>query len=533
MNFLPPFHRFTALLSFFTLPLAVQAQEPRNPLPFNLRNFPYIDVHVHSSLKPFNSRNVNQYSIWQEFDHDCDGELAKMFVNGTKAVPKTTQSHFESLVRGNVRVAYLSLVPLEKEMLHLRFINERKKGTATFACVTGAAFDSIVSHKTTMHYYNDLVANIRYVEAGAQKPYIIDGQEYTYELIQTADQLRRLLSNPHRLGIVLNIEGGHALGVSLEEQDISHTEAYEQFYLANVDRIKGIKPLVDGVAQRLVYPILSLNLNHFFWNGLSGQARTFSNFKNIVFQQNKGVDAGITPLGEKVVKRLLDKNNGRRILLDVKHMSLATRQWYYNYLDTLRQQGDTVAILSSHSSIAGLSWSDKKFLQNDNNAKLNNSYFHNWTLNLANEDILQIHQSKGLIGLILDKYRLMGDLTKKIVDATVEGSAQRRQAYAKVICLNIFACVQVVNLPTAWDIIAIGSDFDGMITPFETYTTSAEMPDLARDVYNFLQNPSDIFGVISQTEVERLMFGYTPERLIEKIMYTNALEFTLRNLPKK
>ena len=58
--------------------------------------------------------------------------------------------------------------------------------------------------------------------------------------------------------------------------------------------------------------------------------------QSFIFGAGKGVDEGMTPLGEKAVALLLDKSKGRRVLIDIKHISLKSRKWYYNYLKKLR-----------------------------------------------------------------------------------------------------------------------------------------------------------------------------------------------------
>lgn len=498
----------------------------------NVRAYPYADIHVHSAFKPFNSRHTGDYNMWDKIDHDCEGELSSMFVNGSKDVPKTSQCHLEGMARGNVRLGFLSLTPLEKSSIDVNFFNEKKKGIGTMACVSGIMLDRIIDKNETIDYYADFVENIFFVERDAEKPHYIDGVPYTFEIVRTAGQLERIMRDPQKMAIILNIEGGHTLGHSLEPSDISGTLAYENYYLANVDRIKGAKPLTDGSLRVLEYPILSMNINHFFWNGLSGHAKTFTAAQNMIFGQNKGLDMGMTPLGEKVVKRMLDRTQGRRVLVDIKHMSVEARKWYYDYLQTLRKKGDTVAVVSSHSTVAGLSWEDKEFQKKDNAAKLKNAYLHTWTISLCDEDVQEIHKSKGVLGIMLDKNKLVGDLGKKAYDETIPGSVQRRKVAVKILWMNIFACIRAVNERSAWDIITIGSDFDGMISPFEFYPRSNEMPDMAADMLDFLKNPSDIFNLFTKSEVERLMFGYTPEEIMRKVFFDNAYQFALRNLPK-
>ncbi|WCL80190.1 membrane dipeptidase [Saprospira sp. CCB-QB6] len=514
---------------FFLLGLSLSAQESYQ---FNVTDFPYTDVHLHSALKPFNSLDVCSYSIWEPINHNCEGKLSKLFVSSSKEVPRYSQCHFEGLMRGNVGLGFLSLTPLEKGMMHVRLLNEKKKGKGTMACVSGVEFDDMPCRKEQINYYEDLRANIAYVLEGEGQNYYMYGEPKQYEVAQSSEHLQSLLADEHKLAIVLNIEGGHSLGLSLEENDISQTEEYAELYLKNVDRMKGVLPLTEGGDDYLEHPVLSMNINHFFWNGLGGHARTFSGLQNFVFGGKKGVGEGLTPLGEKVIKKMLDQENGRRILVDVKHMSLDARLWYYNYLEELRAQGDTVGIISSHSTVAGCSIYDKAYSRKDNKAKNKNAYLNRWTISLADEDIRQIHQSKGIVGIMLDKYRLMGNKAKKAVGETVEGSAQRRKLYVQVIMANVFATVKAVNEPSAWDILALGSDFDGMIAPFECYASSADMPVLAQDIYAFLSEPEAIFDLFTKEEVEALMFDLSPEEILRKFMYENGRNFALRNLPK-
>lgn len=512
------------------LAYAQPSSPPPAPLPFNARSFPYVDVHIHPSVKPFNSRYIRPYTMWEIIDHDCDGKMSNLFINGSKDVPKTTQCNLERLAKGNVKFGYLSLIPLEKESLEAAFFNEKKKGVATMSCVAGVDLSKLPKRKEGMDYYKDLADNILYVKEGQSKPHYIDGQAHTYQIIQTAEQLEKVTQTPNTIGLVLNIEGGHAIGHSIVREDISKSISYEKYCLANVDRLKGSKPLEDGKKDLLEFPILSLGLTHFFWNGLCGHARNFMGAQKIVFGQQKGLNEGITPLGEKVIKRLLDKSHGRRIFLDIKHMSVASRKWYYQHLESLRQKGDTVPVFSSHSAMTGWSFEDKEFQRPDNNGKLKDAYLFNWTIGLSSEDIREAHLTKGLLGLIFDKNRLMGGKAEKLVEETVVGSNQRRRIYQQVIWANFFTAVKTINDKSGWDILAVGSDYDGMITPFEFYPTSKEMPYLVKDMHDFLSAPTDIFTLFSKEEVERLMFGYTPEQILEKIFYSNAYEFTRRAL---
>lgn len=518
-----------ALLLFLFLVIGIQT-ELKAQDEFHVHSFSYTDIHMHACIKPYNSRHTGNYSIWEQIDHHCEGDMSNLFLNGSKEVPRTSQCHLEGLVKGNVQVAYLSLTPLEKGMMDAKLLNEKKKGLQTMACVSGVQSEKAVLKDETINYYEDLVNNIKYVEDGEKTPYYIAGKGYTYEVIRSGQHLKEVLADPLKIALILNIEGGHTLGHSLEPDDISHTLAYQNLYLNNLDRLKGLKPIQDGSIEVLEYPFLSMNINHFFWNGLGGHARTFSAAQNFIFGGKKGENEGLTDFGKKVIKRMLDKSEGRRIIVDIKHMSLDSRNWYFNYLRELRAKGDTVGIISSHSTVAGISKKSKAYQAKDNKSKNKNAYLNLWSISLCDEDVQEIHASKGIIGIMLDKYKLIGELGKKAIEETVEGSAQRRKLYAKIIWANIFECIDAVGKASAWDIIAIGSDFDGMIVPFETYPRSNEMPDMAQDLLDFLQNPEDIFDLFSKEDIQRLMFDLSPEDILKKVMHENGLNFAIRNL---
>ena len=131
---------------------------------------------------------------------------------------------------------------------------------------------------------------------------------------------------------------------------------------------------------------------------------------------------------------------------------------------------------------------------------------------------------------MLEKYKLIGELGNKAIRKSVEGSNQRRKLYVKFIMANILSCINAVNKADAWNIVSIGSDFDGLIVPFETYPRANEMVDLATDLYDFLKNPEAIFDLYSLEDVKKLMFDFTAEEILEKIMYKNGVEFATRNL---
>jgi microsomal dipeptidase-like Zn-dependent dipeptidase len=488
------------------------------------------DFHIHSSLKSFNAETVE--SPWVKMENDCMGHLVKWMVKVTKEMPKYSQANFEALVKANVRLACVSIVPIEKKMIMPSLVNDKKNHDTT-SCITGISkkYDYEQLKTEEINYFDDLVSHIEYLLSYNDKPHDVDGKSFTCKFPSSGLQLANMLQESDVLAVVLTIEGGHSLTHSIENKDVSNTLEFKELALNNVKKLKGILPLRDNdTAKTLDIPIFSLGLNHFFWNGLSGQARTLSKAQNLLMSQKSHIDEGIKPLGMAVVELLLKNTEGRRILIDIKHMSLATRKWYYDFVAKMRKQGDNIPILCTHSGIAGLSWNDAKYTHKDKKNKLHTSFLNNWTINLSNEDILEIYLSKGMIGLQLDKKKLCGSEALKLISSTYVGTKQRKQVYIKIIAANILTIIKAINNKKAWNILCIGSDYDGLITPFEIYPTSAEFGLLAMDLVNFFSNPVSISTLFSVEDIKKLMFGFTSMEIVERIMSSNLRNFMVEHL---
>jgi hypothetical protein len=488
------------------------------------------DFHIHSSLKSFNAETMD--SPWVKMENDCMGHLVKWMVKVTKEMPKYSQANFEALVKANVRLACVSIVPIEKKMIMPSLIKDKKSHDTT-ACITGISkkYDYEQLKTEEINYFDDLISHIEYLLSYKDKSHDVDGKPFTCKFPTSGVQLANMLQETDTLAVVLTIEGGHSLTHSIETKDVSDSPEFKILALKNVKKLKGILPFRDDDASKMLgIPIFSLGLNHFFWNGLSGQARTLSKAQNLLMSQNNHLDEGIKPLGMAVVELLLENTEGRRILIDIKHMSLATRKWYYHFVKEKRKKGDNIPIICTHSGIAGLSWNDEKYTHKDKKNKLHTSFLNNWTINLSNEDILEIYHSKGMIGLQLDKKKLCGKEALKLISSTFVGTKQRKQVYIKIIAANILTVIKAINHKKAWDILCIGSDYDGLVIPFDTYPTSAEFGLLATDLVNFFSNPVSISTIFSVEDIRKLMFGLTAKDVVEKIMSSNLRNFMIEHL---
>lgn len=508
----PYFHRL-----LFFLFLSVQSVTAQEKAPI------FADLHCHSLLKPY-------YSGWGEawgfHEHDCPLPGYSVVLEKAADVPKFTQSNFESLVYGGVRVAFVSITPLEIEMRHPKIFRDLERLHHTYACMVGMQPDWDFFLDKRVNYFEELCGSFRLLESGDGQLQEIGTDTLSYEVIRDAQHFRTTLADPQKLAVLVTIEGAHSLGEGPVTPEMVISPWYAEQVLENVDYLKGIRPLA-GTNQYLDYPVSIMTLNHFMWNGMSGHAKTFGTVQGYFLDQSEGLNGGVTHLGEQVIARLLDRTKGRRILVDVKHMSLESRKWYYQYVQQLRAQGDTVPIVATHVGIAGRSWEginpDKE--KQDKDAWLNQA-----SISLFEEDIRQIHLSGGVLGLMLDKYRCGGPKGNEWVDATREGSQQRREAYIHLLVANMLSVVDVIKAPTAWDIISIGSDFDGMINAMEPYDQGIKLPSLRDDLVAFFSDPQDIFDLFPKRKIQRYMFHLSPEELVDKVMGGNLVAFADRIL---
>ncbi|MFK7904016.1 MAG: hypothetical protein AB8B69_02780, partial [Chitinophagales bacterium] len=352
------------------------------------------------------------------------------------------------------------------------------------------------------------------------------------------------------------------LKIRFKDVNNSSSAIYQQLEAKFEKNIKEVKTLMGDQSTFFI------NLTHHFWNLLCGHAQSYSGLiANFAIKQKKGANKGFTTLGRKVMRLLLSRENGRRILIDTKHMSaLARKQFYDMWENEFAAQGDAFPIICSHAAVNGKGnfedevanfVSGKKKKDRDKDKK--KYYFNRWSINLYDKDIEMIHKSKGLIGLILHEDRIPGDAPKKMIDKALRelkkaekksgvGSKKHTQIkeyiqflYMQMLVANIFQIVKAVNQQTAWDIIGLGTDFDGIINSFECYDDFVALKKFPTELLQYLNRikaGDDRFAIVDKkakdkpnftiSELQRLMFGLSPQEIIDKIFHKNVEDFMER-----
>lgn len=468
-----------------------------------------VDIHCHPNLKAFNSGFPKPTkNMWEKIEHKIGSNtFSKQIDKLSKHVLKTSQSNFYELAEGDVRVVTISLYPLEKGFLHLRNIPQLLIGNnrinTMHEIVTGYDGKRMAYLKKTYRYYDDLLEEYEYVKANQGKS--PDGK-YSFSIVNNYKELEASLKKKNTIAGILSIEGAHVFGTGSPDVEKLNEADHKLLLSKHIEKVKSWE-----------HPPFTINLAHHFWNQLSGHATTMKAPVGALLNQNKGKDKGITSLGWHVIRELLSNKNGKRILIDTKHMSAVARKEYYEFINNYNSVtlNDTIPIISSHTGINGFSTLDSSIKQKDTTAKTKTHRLYRWSLNLSNEEIKHIHQSEGLIGLMMDKGNLGGMLTVQKISAITDLKKQS-QEFCKLFWDNVFQIIKAVEDKSVWNCICLGTDFDGSITHIDQYETAGKLPQFKQDLITFLET----------TEYHKeLWFKNSPTQLVHKIMQENVMRF--------
>lgn len=473
----------------------------------------FVDIHAHPTLRAYNSTfTTGQRNIWEKIENpDFQTPLGRWARLKSREVAKFSQANLYNYAEGQTRIIFDSLYPMEKGFLNFRKLPSamigKENADVLLKTVTGIDSAQLLALRKNPDYFHELMGQYAFLAKGqGQSP---DGK-YTYKLAGSYAEAQSIVkSDPNALAIVVTIEGGHALNCGLPNRKKGNS-AQSQALVENIGTIKSWK----------ASPFF-ITLAHHFYNELAGHTRSLKPIVSKLYNQKEGLDSGITDLGWTVVHELLAQDNGRRILLDIKHMSVKARKEYYQMLESHNRltRNERIPIICSHTGVNAFNTMKASKKKKDKARKMRNSEFHNWAINISDEEIRIIANTRGLIGIMVDKGILASHVRLRKI-SEFEDPAMIKEEMLEMIARNIFQIISAVGGKQAWDIIALGTDFDGSITHLDPYYEASKLPRLASDLTEFLQR---------RRYAENLWFGFEPEEMVRKIMQTNALEFLERN----
>lgn len=488
----------------------------------------FFDMGVYSTQKPFKSSKVQRYSLWERIENDCGLNLEEIPIELTGAfenIPRTSQSSIFDLVKGNVKISNQIISPTERQFMHSPFLTPGSS-SRIFGCLTGTSYREENFILNNVSYFGLVLANLAYLKEELQYSYNKNGHAYSCDFIRSKDDIEDILKDPSKVGILVSIGGGHSLGNFLYiEQGQVATEEYQALIVDNIRQLKGSVPIAAEPEEFLDIPIFSVSFGNYFEDGICGKTNRFSLAEEEAFKRPTNIDADITPLGQVAVKELLNKDRGRRILVDIGGMSILAREWYYKHVKDERFRKDTIPILATGVGISGLNKKDNLYGKLDKN-----EFFNHQSMNLCRQDLMTILESEGLIGISLERNKLMGPKFQERYNATVPNSADRYRVATEAVAANICKAIHMSNNIDAWNMICISTEFDAHGRYLDVYNSSNKMLDLHRHLLAFFSNPRDIKGIYTAKEIQNFMYNYTAEEIVDRIMYKNALKFTKKHL---
>ncbi len=465
----------------------------------------YIDLHCHSTLRPFGNtfKNDDRYNIKSKSSvwYYDKPSVADKFIDIEAGFAKYSQADFTTASKGNVTVLGISLYSPELEFF------DNKLGDKDFDkwienLITSYSKQRVAEITSPNYrYFDELQAQYKYLESLHSKTVVIDGVNHKFVMINKFDDFKDIKTsgNEKILAVFVNIEGGHSLGSG--QPNFENTEVQ---ILKNVDTIKKWK-----------FKPVYLTLTHHFINKLAGHCRSLPDAVNFLAPQQPGMNETIFPLGLKVIDKLLDNTNGKRILIDVKHLSIEGRKLYYELLQT-KYANQNIPIIYSHGGLNGLKTFDDAW------EIIPKTKFNNWDIGLFEEEVPIIAKSKGIIGLNMDE-RVMS--SKKELEET-KGNGSRfkmKTKFSKLIWNHIQRIAEILDekaLP-AWDFTSLGTDFDGQINAINGFWSLEYMNDLESFLNVHAQNYMKTANLKPQNMIPA-------NDIIQKFMYKNAEGFLKR-----
>ncbi len=366
--------------------------------------------------------------------------------------------------------------------------------------ITGVGKPRIDAVQAATDYFKDLEDEYNYLQQLDGQVITIDHLKYTYKMVNPGDDLEVLLeasADVFTIFVYISVEGCHALncGLNPQQQPCNPAEV-----LSNTQKLKNWqnKPLFVTFA-------------HHFYNELCGHAKSLTGLIGKTCDQSFGLNTGFTDLGKQVLKALLDNSEGKRILIDIKHMSKKSREEYFQLLDA-DYPDELIPIVASHGAVTGNQKDYDLFLNDD--------------INFSDDEILRIAKSRGLFGIQLDERRI----ASKTALNKAKGNISRKSLlynWSRLVWQQIKHIAELLDengLP-AWNIQCLGSDNDGIVNPLNGYWTSEEFDYLddylLKHAYNYEKD--------EMKNLKNSSNKIHAEEIVTRFMQLNIQEFMIKN----
>ncbi|WP_290797598.1 membrane dipeptidase [Flavihumibacter sp. UBA7668] len=512
---------------------------------------PIFDFHIHPSLKELLAPEEARLSPWSKIEAKLKigklfGQETQIGINSLFNHTLNSQANLSQLQQAGVNLAGIVLYSIEKNIA--RGVLERK--VASNGRINPLDPAVLISIRDTPSYYSWLCKNIDSLLKHSDS----EGGKARFRFINSINEYQPDATNIVH-GICM-IEGIHCL---MDDPDAPDAE--ESLF----------RNLAD-FQQRYKTKIFAINLAHMQAMPFFTHAFGIQFIKDELFYPKGN---GITQAGKRIVKELYKQN----ILTDLKHLSFVARQ---QLIELHKYSYPGIPLICTHAAFTGIS-SRNRYAQLyekpvermgvweirhvKRRGHLSNSAFNHSSINLYDEEVIDILRSGGLIGLSLDQ-RILGypaeiigyqwnifptdheyisaeealaffqpytdpsnvpiirdpesAQTGEEIQAQEPITSEIHYSYFLNQLIHFLHIVKQAGIPfnKAIGQICIGSDFDGLINPIDCCNNATEMPEFQYEIYRRLKRGRKIWkeSGIAKKEVDI-------EQLVDGLFYSNALHF--------
>jgi len=500
-------------------------------------NNTFADIHPHTSFK----YAYNEMDLWKSIN------IPHLLIERIIGMTAYSQSDFRRMALGGTQIAFVGLNAIEQRMSFMKDplgkIMDRLDSVTYF--LTKIPADSIDFIRSDQYdHYSQVLKEKDLLKSNQHRSRKIYFKKlkfikckfeivHNYNRIEEIIELNKNDKSQFTIAVVLTMEGIYNLGTGhLSFNGHNKFNVSEDRLLKRIDNLKGID---NDEGPGWQFSPVWMGLGHIFYNGIYGYPQALKEgFKKIfvysdsVRDQNTDLNKGMNSQGKRIIKRMLGIEEesdvgGRRIHVDIKHLSTRCRKEYYEIIDAYNENhpNDIIPVIMSHGAVNGKpTLDDMNYIPPDTDKEQEDSTgFNPWSINIYDDEILRVHQTQGLIGVMLDERIISGK--QKIKDTKGRGKKKWGKIFADQI-EHIVKTVYSSNLlykEEIWDRISIGSDFDGQINPANAFHTSKKFPNLRKaleyelsgDRFNPYRNASEISTILN------------------KICHDNALNFLKRH----
>jgi microsomal dipeptidase-like Zn-dependent dipeptidase len=518
---------------------------------------PYFDFHVHPTLKSMFSEKDSKTNPWEDLDVKKIPWVIRWCSEFQYILD--SQSNPRQLIESGCNIVVVALTAPERSVTSANLLLQQSKGTLSRYLDPDQL--ALINHPNA----DPFALIMEDVEEVLLKPERFGITNKKVVLLKNGVQYNQF--DESAVYVVFSIEGCHSLANTFDSAKIT---------------AKGVLENLDNILKVRGYPVISVNLTHFEQYSFCSHAYGILFFNNDAFMPKL---KEINEEGITLVKACYE----RKVLIDVKHMSLGSRRFL---TEQLRRRQDFIninqPIICTHAGFTGLSLKDiPDYIQYQVIKNRDYDYIlwnkprgYEWnvatafnpsSINLYDEEIISILESDGIIGLSLDK-RILG-YSRPPEDGAMNELAYEEQYISKkekeyfltkkVLGrkMDDFSCITSVEVLAGGDVnpalgayhlchfmahllhfikvtqaaaydwemastqICIGSDFDGMINPIWCCPSVNYLGEFKKD---FIKK-FPAFAMTNQHKV-KLPGGFDIYGFANQLFFENGKNFVLERV---